>query len=163
MHRAIARILKMQRSLSVAVYKSWRKVHLALREIVAKTSIVSWMPAKKRKFSKYDMFYLIIFLKLDIVLKYDHRNIVSFLKLHSFMKNIAFWKLKIIQKWLQKWCKDYRISLKYPSKPFSKTQEVQKRKITQILKSVWTARYLWKAKYKVDLPIFFSWSNLASS
>ena len=65
-------------------------------------------------------------------------------------------RLKIIQKWLQKWCKDYRISLKYPSKPFSKTQEVQKRKITQFLKSVCTARYLWKANYKVDSPIFFS-------
>ena len=39
-------------------------------------------------------------------------------------------KLKITQKWLQKRCKDYRISLKYPSKRFSVTQEVQKRRIT---------------------------------
>ena len=31
-------------------------------------------------------------------------------------------KLKITRKWLQKWCKDYRISLKYPTKRFSLTQ-----------------------------------------
>ena len=49
-------------------------------------------------------------------------------------------KLKITRKWLQKWCKAYRISLKYPNKPFSITQEVRKRRI-QFLKNVWTARY----------------------
>ena len=31
-------------------------------------------------------------------------------------------KSKITRKWLQKWCKDYRISLKYPTKRFSLTQ-----------------------------------------
>ena len=33
-------------------------------------------------------------------------------------------KLKITRKWLQKRCKCYRISLKYPNKRFSITQEV---------------------------------------
>ena len=32
-------------------------------------------------------------------------------------------KLKITRKWLQKWCQGYRISLKYPSKRFSLTQD----------------------------------------
>ena len=62
-------------------------------------------------------------------------------------------KLKLTRKWLQKWCKDYRISLKYPRKRFSITQEVRKRRIIQILKNVWTAKYWWKAKYNVDHPI----------
>ena len=46
-------------------------------------------------------------------------------------------KLKITQKWLQKWCKYYRISLKYLNKRFSITQEVQKIRIVQFLKNVW--------------------------
>ena len=62
-------------------------------------------------------------------------------------------KLTITRKWLQKWCKDCRISLKYPNKQFSITQEVPKRKRIQVLKNVWTARYWWKTKYKVDPPI----------
>ena len=58
------RILKAQQSLLVAVY---RKVNLTLKKIVAKTSIVSWVLAqRKKKFSKYDMLYLIILLTLDI-------------------------------------------------------------------------------------------------
>ena len=65
-------------------------------------------------------------------------------------------KLKITRKWLQKWCKDYRISLKYPNKQFSITQEVRKRRIIQFFKKVWTARYWWKAKYKVDPPILLA-------
>ena len=52
-------------------------------------------------------------------------------------------KLKITRKWLQKRCKDYRISLKYPNKRFSLTQEVRKRKIIQFFKNIWTARYWW--------------------
>ena len=62
-------------------------------------------------------------------------------------------KLKITRKWLQKWCKDYRVSLKYSNKRFSITQEVRKRRIIQFLKNVRTARYWLKAKYKVDHPI----------
>ena len=45
-------------------------------------------------------------------------------------------KLKITQKWLQKWCKNYHISLKYPNILFSMTQEVRKRRIIQFLKNV---------------------------
>ena len=65
-------------------------------------------------------------------------------------------KLKITRKWLQKWCKDYRISLKHPNKQFSITQEVRKRRIIQFLKNVWTVRYWWKAKYKADPQILSS-------
>ena len=56
-------------------------------------------------------------------------------------------------KWLKKWCKDYRISLKYPNKRFSIIQEVRKRRIIQFFKNVWIARYWRKAKYKDDPPI----------
>ena len=51
----------------------------------------------KKKLLKYNMLYLIISLTFDIVWKDDYNNIFSFLKLNSFMKNIAFWKLKLVK------------------------------------------------------------------
>ena len=96
----------------------------------------------QKKLLRYDMAYLIILFTLDTVWKGDYHNMFSFLKLNSFMKNIAFWKLKLVKslrnwklkwKWLQKWCQDYRISPKYPNKWFSITQKVRKRRIMQFL------------------------------
>ena len=62
-------------------------------------------------------------------------------------------ELKIRWQWLQKWCREYRISLKYPNKQFSIPQAERKKRLIQFLKNVWTARYWWKAKYKTDPPI----------
>ena len=64
-------------------------------------------------------------------------------------------ELKLTDKWLRLWCKDYRVSLKHPNKRFSISHVVRKRRIIQFLKNVWTARYWWLAKYKVD-PIILS-------
>ena len=51
----------------------------------------------KKKLLKYDMIYFIILLTLDIVWKDDYHNIFSFLKLSNFMKNIEFWKVKLLK------------------------------------------------------------------
>ena len=50
-----------------------------------------------KKLLKYDMLYLIILLTLNIVWTNDYHNVFSFLKLNSFMKNIVFWKLKLVK------------------------------------------------------------------
>ena len=45
-------------------------------------------------------------------------------------------ELKITQQWLQKWCKEYKISLKFPNKRFSIPQAKRKRKLIQFLNKV---------------------------
>ena len=61
--------------------------------------------------------------------------------------------LQISKNWLTSWCKEYRVSLRYPNKRFSINQDDRKKRIIQFLKNVWTARYWWLKKYKVDPPI----------
>ena len=60
MKRVIEMILKVQQSLLVAVYKILRKINLTLREIVANSSIVSWVLAQKKvlkvRYSLFDYF-----------------------------------------------------------------------------------------------------------
>jgi hypothetical protein len=62
-------------------------------------------------------------------------------------------ELKLTDKWLDSWCKDYCISLKHPNKRFSVSHDVRKRRIIQFLQNVWRTRYWWLAKYKVDPPV----------
>ena len=45
-------------------------------------------------------------------------------------------ELKITWQWLQNWCREYRISLKYPNKQFSIPQAERKKRLIQFLKNV---------------------------
>ena len=48
---------------------------------------------------------------------------------------------KMTQIWLQKWCKEYRISLKFPKKQFAISQAEGKKISIQFFKNLYTARY----------------------
>ena len=154
MKRVIERILKVQQSLLVAVYKILRKINLTLREIVANSSIVSWVLAQKKvlkvRYSLFDYFIdmrysLKGWLPQHIILSIAKQLFEDYCVLKAEAGKEAE-KLKITQKWLQKWYKNYHISLKYPNILFSMTQEVRKRRIIQFLKNVWSAKYWWDAK-----------------
>ena len=117
-------------------------------------------PKKKALEVRYDLFYYFIDTRYSLKGRLPHHILLSKAKQlyeeYCVLKGEAAEepkKLKVTRKWLQKCCKDYRISLKYPNKQFSITQDIRKRRIIQFLKNVWNARYWWKAKYKVEPPI----------
>ena len=117
-------------------------------------------PKKKALEVRYDLFYYFIDTRYSLKGRLPQHILLSKAKqLYEeccVLKGEAAEepkKLKVTRKWLQKRCKDYRISLKYPNKQFSITQDIRKRRIIQFLKNVWNARYWWKAKYKVEPPI----------
>ena len=62
-------------------------------------------------------------------------------------------QLQFTNRWLNEWCKEYRISLKHPNKRFSISNVDRKRRIIQFLKNVWATRYWWLAKYKCEPAI----------
>ena len=73
---------------------------------------------------------------------------------NNFTRNIVNSKDTLdtnLKSW--RWCKEYIIYLKYPNKRFSIPQEERRKRLIHFLKNVWTARYWWKARYKVDHPI----------
>ena len=67
-------------------------------------------------------------------------------------------KLKITKKWLQKWCKDYNISLKYTNKQFSITKEVWKNN-NSVFKKCLDCQVFGESKIQGWPSNFISWSK----
>ena len=57
-------------------------------------------------------------------------------------------QLKFTNRWLNEWCKEYRISLKHPKERFSISNADRKRRM-----NVWATRYWWLARYKCEPAI----------
>ena len=62
-------------------------------------------------------------------------------------------ELKLSDRWLAGWWKEYRVLLKHPNKIFTVSIDAQKEQIIQFLKNVWRTHSWWLQKYKVDPPI----------
>ena len=62
-------------------------------------------------------------------------------------------ELKLSDRWLAGWWKEYRVLLKHPNKIFTVSIDAQKERIIQFLKNVCRTRSWWLQKYKVDPPI----------
>ena len=63
--------------------------------------------------------------------------------------------MKFTERWISRWKREYRVSLRKPNKRFALVQSVRKRRILQFLKNIYRVRHFFDKHYKVN-PVIWS-------